>query len=59
MTEANYGLKIGDKIVIDNMVGEPDYTGKTGEVVHFDDMGQIHGTWGGLALQPRDSWHKV
>lgn len=27
------------------------YNGKTGTVNHIDDRGQIHGTWGGLALQ--------
>ena len=27
------------------------YNGKTGTVDHIDDQGQIHGTWGGLALQ--------
>ena len=28
------------------------YEGKTGEVTHIDDIGQLHGTWGGLAVIP-------
>lgn len=28
------------------------YNGKTGRVNHIDDQGQIHGTWGGLAVIP-------
>ena len=27
-------------------------TGRLGEVTHVDDANQLHGTWGGLALQP-------
>ena len=42
-------LKIGDKIEILEMVGEPQYTGKVGVVVF---IGQVHGSWGGLAVQP-------
>lgn len=45
-------LKIGDKIKIIEMLGEPHYTGKVGVVDHIDSMGQVHGTWGGLAVQP-------
>ena len=44
--------KVGDTIRIVYMEGEPQYTGKTGQVVHIDSMGQIHGTWGGCALIP-------
>ena len=39
-------LKIGDKIEILEMVGEPQYTGKVGVVDFIDDAGQVHGTWG-------------
>ena len=42
----------GDKILILEMSGEPSYSGRTGVVTHIDDAGQIHGTWGGLALLP-------
>ena len=44
--------KIGDKIKIISMNGEPQYTGKVGVVEFIDDMGQIHGTWGGCAIIP-------
>ena len=39
-------------IKIINMEDEPDYTGKCGVIERIDDIGQLHGTWGGLALIP-------
>lgn len=52
--------KIGDKLKILHMEGEPHYTGKVGTVTHIDSIGQIHGTWGGLAIQPEhDSWEVI
>jgi hypothetical protein len=45
-------VKVGDKIRIIYMKDEPNYTGKEGVVTHIDDIGQIHGTWGGCALIP-------
>ena len=45
-------IKVGDKIRIINMIGEPQYNGKVGIVESIDDIGQIHGTWGGCALIP-------
>ena len=45
-------VKVGDKIRIIHMEGEPDYTYKEGTVEKIDDAGQLHGTWGGLALIP-------
>lgn len=30
------------------------YDGATGVVTHIDDMGQLHGTWGGLAVIPEE-----
>lgn len=44
-------VKVGDRIRIVRMVGEPHYDGRTGTVEYKDDMGQLHGTWGGLAVQ--------
>lgn len=44
--------KIGDTIKIIDMSGEPDYCGRVGVVTNIDDMGQLHGTWGGLAVIP-------
>lgn len=43
-------MKIGDYVRILSMEDEPQYTGKEGEVIYIDDIGQIHGTWGGCAL---------
>lgn len=45
-------VKIGDKIKIISMDGEPQYTGKEGIVEKIDDMGQLHGNWGGCAIIP-------
>ena len=45
-------MKVGDRIRILDMKGEPQYDGKTGTVTHIDAIGQIHGTWGGCALIP-------
>lgn len=45
-------VKIGDKIRIIYMDGEPQYMGKEGVVYSIDDAGQIHGSWGGCALIP-------
>ena len=59
-------VKKGDVIRIDHMddnapsftfskgkdKSAPAYDGKTGTVDYIDDSGQIHGTWGGLALIP-------
>lgn len=45
-------VEVGDKIRIDYMEGEPRYSGREGIVRSIDDMGQIHGSWGGLAIIP-------
>lgn len=45
-------FRIGMIIRILQMVGEPQYTGREGVIEHIDSMGQLHGTWGGLAIQP-------
>lgn len=44
--------KVGDHVRIICMLNEPEYDGKTGVVIHIDDAGQIHGTWGGCAIIP-------
>ncbi len=43
---------IGKLIVIVYMDGEPHYNGRQGIINHVDDWGQLHGTWGGLAVNP-------
>lgn len=46
-------MKIGQKIHIIHLYGEDkNYDGKEGYITHIDDMGQLHGTWGGLAIIP-------
>lgn len=45
----------GKKIRIINMDDElsgKNYNGKTGTVKYVDDIGQLHGTWGSLAVIP-------
>jgi rubrerythrin len=60
ITEAyNPEVKPGDKIRIIDMAGEPHYAGRTGEVEYIDDMGQIHGTWGGCALIPEEDTYEL
>lgn len=46
--------KVGDTIKIIEMKGEPNYTGRTGIIKFIDSMGQLHGTWGGLAIVPEE-----
>ena len=43
-------MEIGYRILIVNMEGEPEYTGKIGVITYIDDIGQLHGTWGNLAV---------
>ena len=46
-------VKIGDKIRIIHLEGEDNsYDDKEGTVEHIDDIGQLHGSWGGLAVIP-------
>jgi len=51
--------KVGDTIRIVCMSGEPRYSGKEGEITHIDDMGQLHGTWGGLAVIPGEDNYEI
>lgn len=52
-------IKIGDKIRIIHMEGELQYTGKEGTVEFIDDAGQLHGSWGGLAVLPDEDEFEV
>lgn len=49
-----YNYHIGDRIRIDDLkdIRSGDYNGRTGTIEHIDSIGQLHGTWGGLALIP-------
>lgn len=52
--------KIGDTLIIEEMKGEPRYKDATGEILLIDDIGQIHGTWGGCAIAPEvDKFRKI
>ena len=53
-------VKVGDKLRIIEMSGEPQYTGKEGTVEYIDDAIHIHGSWGGFALIPdEDMWEII
>lgn len=45
---------VGQKIKIIKMKDEPHYNGREGVVEYIDSIGQLHGTWGGLAVQPEN-----
>ena len=52
-------FKVGDRIRIVRMDGEPEYSGREGVIEHvspaYEPAGileQLHGTWGRLAVQP-------
>ena len=45
--------EVGMKVFIIHIVDDiQDYYGRIGVITHIDDIGQLHGTWGGLALIP-------
>jgi hypothetical protein len=52
-------VKVGDKIRIIDMDGEPMYAGREGIVRCIDSIGQIHGDWGGCAIVPGVDSYKV
>ena len=52
-------VKVGDKIKIIDMRGEPHYSGRVGVVTHIDAIGQLHGIWGGLAVIPGEDMFVV
>lgn len=47
-------VKVGDTVKVITMKGEPHYNAKIGAVKHIDSIGQLHGTWGGLAIVPEE-----
>lgn len=52
-------VQIGDKVRIIEMKGEPQYAGKEGVVEFIDCIGQIHGSWGGCAIIPKEDTFEV
>ena len=54
--------KVGDRIRIirlDDPYALDTYNGREGEVTLIDDAGQLHGTWGGLAVIPWEDEFEV
>jgi len=51
--------QIGAKVLILEMKSEPNYSGKSGIIEHIDDIGQLHGTWGGCALIPTEDTYFI
>ena len=43
---------VGKVIHIISMVDEPQYKDKSGVCKFVDDIGQLHGTWGGCTIVP-------
>jgi hypothetical protein len=50
--KTKFDYLIGREIRIISMDGEPGYTGRKGIVKSVDGIGQLHGSWGGLAVNP-------
>ena len=49
------GVKVGDKIRIIQLTGEDSrYDGREGTVEYINAIGQLHGTWSGLAVIPEE-----
>lgn len=47
--------KAGDRIRIIHLKGEDDrYDGREGTVEYIDAIGQLHGTWGSMAVIPEE-----
>lgn len=59
--ELDQDVKIGDVIRIIHLDGEDNkYDDKQGIIKSIDDLGQLHGTWGGVAVIPGvDEFEKV
>lgn len=59
MNNTNFEGLTGKMIEIIYMDGEPGYAGRRGVVTLVDDIGQLHGTWGGLAVVPGTDGFRV
>lgn len=57
----NEDIKVGDVIRIIELNDPYDktYPGRIGTVTFIDDAGQIHGTWGGLAVIPKVDKYQI
>ena len=53
-------VKVGDKIRVNKMIDPyANYDGRVGVIKHIDSKGQLHGTWGGLALIPEEDEYVI
>ena len=52
-------VKIGDLIKVIKMEEEPEYSNRVGTVTAIDGIGQLHGTWGGLAIIPEKDTYQI
>ena len=62
MSKQSYrGVHVGDTIRITRLddVFDKTYVGRVGVVELIDDMGQLHGTWGGLAVIPEEDGFEI
>lgn len=50
---------LGKHIRIIQMKDEPGYAGKEGVVESIDGIGQLHGTWGSLAIIPEEDTFEI
>ena len=59
--QSSWGVSVGDTIRIESLNDPYDhsYPGRTGDVTLIDDAGQLHGTWGGLAVIPGEDRFSV
>ena len=56
----NKEIKVGDHIRIIHLNGEDSrYDGREGIVESIDSIGQLHGTWGGLAVIPEEDLFEI
>lgn len=58
---SNEKAKVGDRIKIIELNDPYDktYPGRIGTVELIDSMGQLHGTWGGLAVIPEVDVYEI
>ena len=55
----NQEAVVGAKVLIVEMKDEPQYRSKFGIIEYIDDLGQLHGTWGGCALIPSEDTYFI
>lgn len=61
MARNKFDIHVGDKIRILRL-DDPysyDYPGRVGTVTYIDSLGQLHGTWGGLAVIPGEDEFEI